>query len=163
MTLLKRVFILLAISAFFISCSDTDVEKRERVYLLHRANLNNVDGRVTFTEVEPAVLRVTIELENTGEGIMHPAHLHFGDISEVGELALVLNYVNGSTGKSVTTMDHVTMTDGELFTFDLLDEMNGSVKIHMNDSYFANMVLCFGNIGQNQDFSFDGVAVCTGH
>jgi len=41
--------------------------------------------------------------------------------------------------------------------------MDASIKVHMNDNYFKHMVLSFGNVGKNENYFFDGVAMCTGH
>ncbi len=158
----KLVFILVSI-AILNSCQQKEDNPREKTYFLHRANLNPVSGKVTFTELSPGKLQVLITLTNTSPDITHPAHLHFGSVSEVGELAIALNPVDGKTGKSVTILDQVELTSGDILNYDMLNEMNGSVKIHMNDTFFSHMVLAFGNIGKNEDYTFDGVAVCTGH
>ena len=55
------------------------------------------------------------------------------------------------------------MSDGEVLTYDSFLEMDASIKVHMNDNYFKHMVLSFGNVGKNENYFFDGVAMCTGH
>lgn len=147
-----------------LSCqSNSEPELRSTSYLLHRANYNPVQGKVLVTELGPGILEFRINLENTAEGGIHPAHLHFGDISQVGELALRLNDVDGATGESVTVVENMTLSDGTELTYDLFLTLDGSIKIHTNETYFKNVVLSFGNVGKNEDYLFDGVAVCTGH
>lgn len=155
-----------ALVIFILSCQMNEEPKaavKEKTYLLHRANYNPTKGTVTIKELAPGKVEFSIELENTHAGNEHPAHLHFGSVAEVGELAYSLNPVDGTTGKSVTVLDQVTLSDGQVLDFNLIRQMNGSVKVHMNDKYFKHYVLAFGNIGKNEDYLFDGVAVCTGH
>lgn len=156
------VFAVLAL-AFACQTPEATPELRSQTWLLHRAGYNPISGTVKVTELAPGKLEFDIQLKNTAEGNYHPAHLHFGSISEVGDLAVRLNDVDGATGNSLTIIDQARMEDGSLLTYDLLMEMNGSVKIHQNDSFFKFYVLSFGNIGKNENYLFDGVTVCTGH
>jgi len=130
---------------------------------MRQANYNPVYGNVKVTELEPGKLEISIQVENTSKNLSHPTHLHFGSISEVGELAFKLNSIDGNTGTSVTILDQAQLSNGEILTYDTFLSMNGSIKIHMDELYFKNMVLSYANIGANQDYFFDGVAVCTGH
>ncbi|MFY0690001.1 MAG: hypothetical protein JXQ90_22710 [Cyclobacteriaceae bacterium] len=139
-----------------------DDERRSSEYLLHRAGQAPVRGLVTFTEMEPGKIQVLIELENTDERYAFPAHLHFGSITEVGELAIRLEDVEGASGRSVTILDQEVIGE-EVFTFDMLSEMNGSVKIHLSEGLFGHVVLSYGNIGANENLLSDGMTMCTGH
>tara|TARA_Y100001972_G_C7666843_1_gene337434 strand:- start:6381 stop:6866 length:486 start_codon:yes stop_codon:yes gene_type:complete len=132
-------------------------------YPMRQANYNPVYGNVKVSELAPGKLEISILVENTSKNLTHPAHLHFGSISEVGELAFRLNPIDGSTGTSVTILDQAQLSNGEILTYDSFLSMNGSIKIHMDELYFKNMVLSYANVGSNQDYFFDGVAVCTGH
>ncbi len=132
-------------------------------YPMRQANYNPVYGNVKVSELAPGKLEISILVENTSKNLTHPAHLHFGSISEVGELAFRLNPIDGSTGTSVTILDQAQLSNGEILTYDSFLSMNGSIKIHMDELYFKNMVLSYANVGSNQDYFFDGVADCTGH
>ncbi len=158
------IFSLLALIT--LACSTNEEPEniiREQTYLLHRATQTRINGTATVTELGPGRVKITIQLQNTAAGFAHPAHLHFGSIEEVGELAYKLNDVDGATGKSETVLDQVTLEDGSVLDYLMLQEMNGSIKVHMNDSFFKPFVLTYGNIGQNENFLFDGAATCTGH
>lgn len=146
-----------------VSCNDDEPTARESTFVLHRIGVTPVNGVVTFTELGARKVQVDISLENTGEGTPFPAHLHFGDIGITGELAYRLNDVQSSTGRSTTVLDDVTLTDGTVFTYDFLEQMNGSVKIHLNDSFFKNIAIAAGNVGSNNNNTLSGIAVCTGH
>lgn len=142
---------------------DPEALVRSVEYPMRQANYNPVYGNVKVSELAPGKLEVSVALENTSKNLTHPAHLHFGSISEVGELAFKLNPIDGETGTSITVLDQVKLSNGETLTYDTFLNMNGSIKIHMDELYFKNMVLSYANIGANQDYFFDGVAVCTGH
>jgi hypothetical protein len=156
---------ILFISVLVLSCNTQteEVVERETSYYLHRAGYDPVYGRVTFTELAPGKVRVDIQLQNTDERFDFPAHIHFGSINEVGELAFQLNDVDGKTGRSVTVLDQETLSNGDIFNYDHLETLNGSVKIHMSADFFKHIVLCYGNVGANENYITDGVAICTGH
>ena len=162
---MKNLLVILLFSVFIIGCESTQnpVEKDLRTYNLFRAGFEPVYGTVIFTDLEPGKVGVTITLKNTDERFDFPAHLHFGSINEVGELAFRLQDVDGATGVSYTELNQVTLSSGEVFSFDMLDDFNGSVKIHLSDGLFAHVVLSYGNIGANENYLSDGMAICTGH
>jgi ethanolamine utilization microcompartment shell protein EutS len=118
-------------------------------YNLFRAGYEPIHGTVTFTESETKAIAVEITLENTDARFDFPAHLHFGTISEVGELAIRL--------------EDVKLSSGEIFTYDMLSQFNGSVKIHLAEGLFGYVVLAYGNVGANENYLSDGLAVCVGH
>jgi len=163
MKAIRRLIFGLVAILLLVSCDENDETLRESTYLLHRVGTTPINGAVTFVELDEGQVRVDIVLENTVDGIPFPAHLHFGDIGVTGELAFRLNDVDGATGLSTTILDQVELTSGEQFDFDFLQEMNGSVKIHLNDSFFRNIAIAAGNIGTNRNSVTAGIAVCTGH
>lgn len=160
---LLLVSILVVAMASCIQNEEPEAIIREQTYLLHRANFLPVFGRAVVRELAPGKLEVSIQLENTqGQG-SYPAHLHFGSIAEVGELAYDLTPLDLVTGKSVTVLDQVKLSNGRVLDYNQLLQMNGSIKIHLNEDYFKHFVVAFGNIGKNENYLFDGVTVCTGH
>jgi hypothetical protein len=46
--------------------------------------------------------KVTLDLEGTSEGDVHPAHIHFNSVAVGGGIAVTLTSVDGESGKSVT-------------------------------------------------------------
>ena len=165
---LKKVFGL-AVILLMIGCtSSTDeLDVREVVYSLHQVSTTPINGQVTFTEVDPTTVQIAISLRGTQAGLPHPAHLHFGTVTESGELAFRLNDVDAASGQSVTLLENQLLSDGQTLTYDLLREMNGSIKIHMNveaGSVFANFAVATGNIGANsREYDPNSITVCTGH
>lgn len=148
---------------FSCETKEPEVVAEELTYNLFRAGYEPVYGEVTFSDIGEGAVRATITLENTDERFDFPAHLHFGSIAEVGELAIRLQDVDGATGQSVTDLSAVTMPNGEAFRFEMLEEFNGSVKIHLAEGVLGQYVLSYGNIGANENYFADGVTVCVGH
>ncbi len=153
----------LAIAFVVLPEQEQEPQKRSVSYNIHQATINPVRGQVLFTELDANKVQVEISLINTLEEAKFPAHLHFGTVKEIGELAFALNPVDGNTGKSTTVLDSVQLSSGEIFTFDLLSQMNGSVKIHMHESFLKDRVLSYGNIGMNENYVIGGVSTCVGH
>lgn len=163
----KLTWVLILVGFWSCTSSTDELQVRESVYLLHRVSTTAIQGQVTFTEVTPTTVQVAISLTGTEPGMPFPAHLHFGTVTEAGELAFRLNDVDATTGESITMLDNEKLADGELLTFDLLQEMNGSVKIHMNvpeGSAFSNFAVATGNIGTNsREYDPNSITVCVGH
>lgn len=159
----RFTYILMVVVLFACNSEQDKVMERETTYYLHRAGYEPVYGEVTFTEMDPGKVKVHIQLENTDARYNFPAHLHFGAINEVGDLAFQLEDVNGATGTSTTILDRAKLENGEIFTYSHLESMNGSVKIHLSSELFRHVVLCYGNVGTNENYATDGVTICTGH
>ncbi len=158
-----RRFSIVAVVLIMILTGCQEEEMANEVsFELFQAGFKPTRGAVNFTELGPAKIRVHVDLSPIGEG-EYAAHLHYGNIREVGELAYRLTPVNGETGQSVTVLDQVVLPDGELLTFEVLERMNGSVKVHQNTELFSNLVLAYGNVGANDNYLSAGIAQCTGH
>ena len=155
--------LLLVLMVFSCQTNDPEAALEEKSYNLFRAGYEPVYGEVVFKDLGDGTVSVTITLHNTDERFDFPAHLHFGSINEVGELAIRLQDVDGATGKSITDLSNTTMPNGDLFRFEMLDEFNGSVKIHLAEGVLGQYVLSYGNIGANENYFADGVTVCVGH
>ncbi len=103
-------------------------------------------GMVTFELMDDASTKITVELEGTVDGEMHPMHIHENTAAEGGGIAITLEDVNGSTGKSET---FVTMTDDESpISFAQLVDFDGYINVHQSASDLATIV-AQGDIGQN--------------
>ena len=163
----KLIWVLVMVGFWSCTNGTDELQVRESVYLLHRVSTTPIEGQVTFTEVDPTTVQVAITLTGTDSGAPYPAHLHFGTVTETGELAFRLNDVDPETGVSITMLENEQLADGEQLTFDLLQEMNGSVKIHMNvpeGSAFSNFAVATGNIGANsREYDPNSITVCVGH
>lgn len=90
---------------------------------------------------------VELKLENTPDGGMHPAHIHFNTAVEGGDIALDLTTVDGATGESST---HVTaLNDGTGISYEQLLEYDGYINVHLSLDDLGTLV-AQGEIGQNE-------------
>lgn len=148
-SLFGGLFVLL----FVFSCGEktevieSEFTGNEVVYQLVSNTDYNMSGRIIFKEKKDGSMYVETILDNTQKGGIHPIHLHHGSVSEDGYLVAILNPVNGDTGSGVTEMS--VLGNGESFTYNDLLKYNGSVRVHLDDSYNSNIILAGGNIGTN--------------
>ena len=158
---MMRKLILLFLVVGMFSCGE-DENQRETVYTMYQVGWRPTTGSVVITDLGNGKIEVNVKLQSIQEG-QYQAHLHFGSINELGELAYRLTDLDGQTGKSRTILDNVELSDGSLLTYDMLLQMDGSVKIHDKDPLIKNTVVAFGNIGENDNFATGGITVCIGH
>lgn len=158
----------LVIVLFIFSCSENNSSEddlytgREISYELRQASGFPISGEVTFVERSDLAVEVRVHLSGTSGDIYHPVHLHNGDLSVPdAEILFLLNDVYGSSGESTTLVRE--LNDGSKFTFDHVQEFEGSVKVHLA-SYGpeADVVLAGGNIGAAKTEANENskIAVC---
>lgn len=154
----------------FWSCSSNSSDDaddvytgREMVYDLFQTSDFPVSGSVIFKERNDSSVEVNVNLNGTEGNVFHPVHLHYGDVTTPdAEIAFLLNDLKGEEGISSTIVR--TLSDESQFTFDKLQEFDGSVKVHLGATGAdADIVLAGGNIGLNQSAPSTGrlkVPVC---
>ncbi len=145
------------------SAADDEYTGRELVYDLFQTSEFPTSGNVTFRERTGGEIEVSVTLDGTEGDIYHPVHLHFGDLDVPdAEIAFLLNDLLGETGTSSTLVSQ--LSDETIFTFDMIDKFDGSVKVHLGSTGEArDVVLAGGNIGINKNISTTGrkkVSVC---
>ena len=107
----------------------------------------DISGTATFAELSDGSTTVTLDLEGTPDGGMHPAHIHANTAAEGGDIVISLTTVDGTTGQSVTT---VTQDDaGNAITYDELLEYDGYINVHLSAEDLATIV-AQGDIGINE-------------
>ncbi|MCQ6468237.1 hypothetical protein NPN14_23720, partial [Vibrio parahaemolyticus] len=84
---------------------------------------------------------------NTIAGASHPAHIHLNTAAEGGDIALTLNAVDGTTGKSTTVLK--ALDNGTKITYQELLNFDGYINVHLSTSSLATLV-AQGDIGQNE-------------
>ncbi len=160
MKILTR-FIVLSVLFTLGSCAEQEPQTVD--YSLYQISFSQPTlGNVAVTDLDNGKIEVNIELNPFSKG-SYPAHLHFGGINTVGELAYRLNDVDGETGKSRTVLDNVELSDGTVLTYEKLLEMDGSIKVHYAQSRLKDAVVAYGNIGKNDNYFSNGITVCVGH
>lgn len=159
---MRVVFKILSLSLIvgFSACQQEEVP--EKNYWLYQAGFTPTNGNVKVTDMGEAGLKVSIQLKPFLSG-QFPAHLHFGDINETGELAVRLTDLDGASGKSVTILKDHVMSNGEVLTYQKFLELNASIRVHSNDALNKNVVIAYGNVGKNDNFLDAGLTTCIGH
>ncbi|QCK13570.1 hypothetical protein [Mangrovivirga cuniculi] len=137
--------LLLCLAVTFSSCEKDD-ENRSINYTLISGTNYNTGGTVNVQQISNGV-KITIKLEGGVEGMVHPAHLHFGTWDGDGEMAAMLTPIDGTTGISVTELQN--LTDDSSMSYDRFLTFDGSIKVHPNDGDLRKEILAYTNIGTN--------------
>ena len=147
--------LILISSAIVLSCNNNSNQEpslltgNTETYTLYQASEYNVDGKVTFSEMKDGNSYITIEITPTEKGLQHPAHIHYLPIEESGDMAVVLNPVDGETGISSTELKE--LENGTSISYEELIGLNASVKVHLSATppdYYT--LLVGGNVGAAQ-------------
>jgi hypothetical protein len=115
-------------------------------YNLSQVDSSGVSGKVLFEKRRNNTSLVTITMDGTIPGEVHPARIHLGNINTVGggPVVMELNSVNGTSGKSFT---HVTnLVNGTTITYDNWIVYDGYLNI-LKSIGTPNVILSQGNIG----------------
>ena len=121
----------------------------QATYSLQQGSVYSVSGTVVFRERKDGQVSAIIQLVGTEGDIKHPVHLHLGDISKPdADVALLLNPVVGSTGKSETVFG--ALADESPIDYNRLTKLQACVKIHLGETGAArDIILVGGNIGSS--------------
>lgn len=134
----------------FSSCTDEmqtgEPTGNEKIYVLGSVANPNIEGTVTFTELDDNTTEVRISLVGTPSGGMHPAHIHANTAAESGGIEVSLEPVDGTTGESTTIVS--TKDDGMSITYSELLNFDGYINVHLSADDLATIV-AQGDIGQN--------------
>ena len=111
---------------------------------------NTTTGELVIRERNNGQAQLDIALQNVLQGASHPVHLHFGSLSDDGEVATFLTTLSevDGVGRSSTVLS--ALDDETPITYSDLTNFNGSIKIHFEASGpLENEVLGAVNIGLN--------------
>ncbi|MFC6860305.1 CHRD domain-containing protein [Zunongwangia atlantica] len=161
---MKKFGVLLFAFLGLVSCSDDDdanvdppFEGQTEEYDLGAVGESGVSGTATFDENEDGSVTITLDLEGTTEGAMHPAHIHYNSAAEGGDIAISLEPVDGDTGISETT---VSMLDDEetSISFEDLIDFDGYINVHASADDLETLVAqtdIGGNVLTGESQSYD--------
>ncbi|PHS00599.1 MAG: hypothetical protein COA80_02785, partial [Leeuwenhoekiella sp.] len=79
-------------------------------YELVTKDVDGISGTATFAERKSGAALVTVMLDGTPDGGMHPGHIHNNSAAETGGIAKTLTTLDGTTGMSVTHIE--ALNDG---------------------------------------------------
>ena len=118
-----------------------------KIYKLNTVDVNGISGIARFDQRKNGNALVTLKLAGTPQNGMHPAHIHFNTAAEGGDIAVMLNDVNGATGMSKTSVK--TLTSGTAISYNSLLDYNGYINVHLSGSQL-NVIVAQGDIGINE-------------
>lgn len=171
---MKKIFynILWLVSIVIISSCDNSGQNTEspdlltgnsETYVLYQASDYNIEGEVTFSELKTGFTLININITPTQKGLLHPVHIHMSSIEMNGKIAVVLNPIDGETGKSITEL--VELEDATTILYKDLIAMDASLKIHLSSTGpDYKTILVGGNIGsaksKENPFSRREITIC---
>ncbi|UCE92725.1 MAG: hypothetical protein JSV73_07790 [Flavobacteriaceae bacterium] len=126
---------------------ENELTGASKSYDLSEKAVPGLSGMVTFYERLNGEALSVIELNNTPEGGIHPAHIHTGNALEGGGIAVSLNPVDGTSGMSKTSISQ--LDDGSSVSYNDLLEFNGYINVHLSAEELSTIV-AQGDIGGNE-------------
>lgn len=142
-------FVVLLLAACQSSAPDAEsvFTGNETTYDLQSGSAHGVTGTIIFKERRDGKVTASVQLTGTSGTQKHPVHLHLGNLSTPdADIALLLNPVDASTGRSETTFN--MLSDESVVTYSALRSLEASVKIHLGEvGDDRNVILAAGNIG----------------
>ena len=139
------------------ACSNTNDKGMEpdnysgnsETYTLYQASEYNVNGTVTFKELKTGFTEVEINVTPTEKGLLHPGHIHFLSIDANGDIAAVLNPIDGEIGKSITIINE--FEDGSSINYQDFIQLDACIKVHLSSTPpDYHTILVGGNIAAAQ-------------
>ncbi|MDN3493027.1 hypothetical protein [Winogradskyella bathintestinalis] len=149
-----KLALMLFISVALTNCSDDDdggvldgPTGESKTYTLGSVADPSISGTAKFIENSDNSVTIELDINGTPDDGMHPAHIHFNNAIESGDIALTLGTVEGSTGfSSITTS---TLNDGTSITYDELLDFDGYINVHLSADELGTIV-AQGDIGENE-------------
>ena len=124
-----------------------ELTSTSKTYLLNAVSNNAISGTAKFTKRVSGETLVSISLTGTSAGVTSPAHIHLNSVAQGGGIAIDLTAVNGTAGKSETSVSK--LNSGVAITYDQLLTFNGYIHVHQSTSNLATLI-AQGNIGSNE-------------
>ncbi|WP_205603687.1 hypothetical protein [Cyclobacterium sp. SYSU L10401] len=116
-------------------------------YPLNELAVPGISGSIIFKERLSGFTLASIQLDNTPEGGMHPAHIHANSAAEGGGIIVSFNPVDGTSGTSETTIRE--LDNGQALTYDQILDLDGYVNVHLSMDQLSTIV-AQGDIGANE-------------
>jgi Cu/Zn superoxide dismutase/plastocyanin len=124
-----------------------DLTANSKSYDLSEKAVAGIDGKVTFFERVNGEALSVIELMNTPEGGIHPAHIHLNSAVEGGGIAFSFNPVDGTSGQSKTNV--AALDDSTPFGYEEVQNFDGYINVHLSAEQL-NVIVAQGDIGSNE-------------
>lgn len=124
-----------------------ELTNTRKVYTLRAVSNPAISGTATFTKRVNNRTLVSIALTGTTAGVTSIAHIHTNTVAETGGVVVDLTSVNGTTGKSETSISR--LNTGVAITYDELLNFNGYINVHESASNISTLI-AEGDIGRNE-------------
>lgn len=115
-------------------------------YNLDERAVEGISGTATLYQRQSGNSLMVVELDGTPEGGSHPSHIHANTAAEGGSIEVSLTPVDGTTGKSMTTIRQ--FDDGTPVAYTELLDYDGYINVHLSSSALGTIV-AQGDMGQN--------------
>lgn len=123
-----------------------------KTYNLDEADLSGINGTAEFAERANGTALLTVSLEGTSEGDVHPSHIHANNLASGGESIVDLNDVDGGTGIAKT---HISEYNDETpLSYNDILSLDAHINVHLSGTEMST-IIAEGNIGAN-DGSTEG-------
>ncbi len=117
---------------------------RFQQFTLHEGDVQGASGIFTIEERESTFSLITINIDGSIPGKLHPVTLNFGSMFHKSGRAVLLNPVEGTTGIGQTHLEHL---DGDLVApYEALVNFQGFIRVHLGTGVEMNTILAEGNI-----------------
>ena len=126
---------------------ENELTGESKEYDLVTKDVPGISGTATFAERKSGAALVTVMLDGTPDGGMHPGHIHNNSAAETGGIAKTLTTLDGTTGMSVTHIE--ALNDGTEIGYEGLLDFDGYINFHLSADDLATLV-AQGDIGQNE-------------
>ena len=126
---------------------ENELTGETKEYDLVTKDVPGISGTATFAERKSGAALVTVMLDGTPDGGMHPGHIHNNSAAETGGIAKTLTTLDGTTGMSVTHIE--ALNDGTEIGYEGLLDFDGYINFHLSADDLATLV-AQGDIGQNE-------------
>lgn len=148
--ILKIIILIYAVN-ILLSCSTDEILEaiptgNSKEYQILRTNISDLTGVVEFIENTNGSTTISIQLNNTVEGINNPVSIHRNTANIGGETVLKLNNIDGKNGTSITTVQK--LNNGQSINFNELSEFDGYLAISGQDSQ-KGLLIGYSDLGSN--------------
>ncbi len=146
----KYAFLFLLV--LFLNCSsDENIDilnqQSSKIYTIESSSDPAITGLAEILENKNGSVTVNIELINTIEGNTYPAEIRFNHYLVPGQIAVSLNEVNGTTGKSSTNLS--VLDDGTLLNYSSFLTLDAHISIS-ESATTPNILVGVSDIGINE-------------
>jgi hypothetical protein len=117
---------------------------RFQQFNLYEGDVQGVSGIFTIEERESGFSLITINIDGSIPGKLHPVTLNFGSMFHKSGRAVTLSPIEGTSGIGQT---HLEQLDGDLVApYEAMVDFQGFVRIHLGPGIEMNTILAQGNI-----------------